>query len=194
MKVAIVKYNAGNIQSVINAVRRCGIDPLVTDAGESLRAADKVIFPGVGEASSAMEYLRSKELDSAVASLTQPTLAICLGMQLLCKSSEENEATCLGVVPYRVRRFPAGVLKVPQVGWNTISSLKSSLFTNIDEDAHVYFVHGYFVEGCDKTIARSEYGTEFSAAIQHENFYGVQFHPEKSGPVGEKILENFLSI
>ncbi|HYJ91840.1 MAG TPA: imidazole glycerol phosphate synthase subunit HisH [Pyrinomonadaceae bacterium] len=194
MKVAIVKYNAGNIQSVTNAVRRFGLDPVITDSGEELKSADKVIFPGVGEASSAMDYLRSKNLDTAIKSLTRPVLAVCLGMQLLCKYSDENEAECLGILPYKVQRFPANRLKIPHMGWNNISSLKSSLFENVADDSRMYFVHSYFVESVDETIAHTAYGSEFSAAVQHENFYGVQFHPEKSGQVGAKLLENFLKI
>ena len=194
MKIAIVKYNAGNIRSVVNAIRRLGIDPVVTDRADELQRADKVIFPGVGEASSAIDYLRSKGLDTAIKSLTRPVLAICLGMQLLCEYSEENETQCLGILPNRVRRFPNSELKVPHMGWNNISSLKSPLLKNIDEGSRVYFVHGYFVGTNDKTIADGDYGLPFSAAVQHENFYGVQFHPEKSGLVGARILENFLEI
>jgi glutamine amidotransferase len=194
MKIAIVKYNAGNIQSVINAVRRFGLEPIVTDRTDELTSADKIIFPGVGEASSAMDYLRSKNLDTAIKSLTQPVLAICLGMQLLCKYSDENNTECLGVLPYRVQRFSTDGIKVPQIGWNNILSLKSSLFNDVTEDSRVYFVHSYFIEKSDKTIAATTYDSEFSAAIQHENFYGVQFHPEKSGVIGAKILENFLKL
>jgi glutamine amidotransferase len=194
MKIAIVKYHAGNIRSVVNAVRRLGIDPTVTDCGKELQGADKVIFPGVGEASSAMDYLRSRNLDAAIRSLKQPVLAICLGMQLLCEYSEENDTQCLGILPETVGRFPNAGLKVPHMGWNNISSLKSPLLKEIDEGSRVYFVHSYFVEKNDKTIADAEYGSPFSAAVQHENFYGVQFHPEKSGRVGAQILKNFLEM
>lgn len=194
MKIAIVKYNAGNVRSVINALKRFGVEPIVTDSGDELSGADKVIFPGVGEASSAMNYLRSKNLDAAIKSLKQPVLAVCLGMQLLCKYSDENDTQCLGIVPFEVRRFPADEMKVPHVGWNNISSLRSALFEYITEDSRVYFVHSYFVEKTEETIADTVYGAEYSAAIQHENFYGVQFHPEKSGLVGARILENFLKL
>jgi glutamine amidotransferase len=193
LKVAIVKYNAGNVQSVANALHRLGIDPVLTDDAEDLRSADKVIFPGVGEASTAMNYLRERQLDTVIKSLTQPVLAVCLGMQLICESSEENDATCLGILPYRVRRF-IGEVKVPQIGWNVISKLRSPLFAGIEHGSHVYFVHSYFVENGEYTIAETPYGIDFSAAVKHENFYGVQFHPEKSGRVGAKILENFLNL
>jgi glutamine amidotransferase len=194
MKVAIVKYNAGNIRSVTNALDRLGVESIVSDDAETLKTADRVIFPGVGEASSAMNYLRTRKLDEVIKSLQQPVLGICLGMQLLCGFSEENNTDCLGILPYSVPRFPNSDLKVPQIGWNNISGLKSPLFAGIAEDAYVYFVHGFYVEKGDETIATAEYGLEFSAAVQHENFYAVQFHTEKSGAVGAKILENFLKI
>jgi glutamine amidotransferase len=194
MNVAIVKYNAGNIRSVTNALDRLGVESVVSDDPETLKTADRVIFPGVGEASSAMGYLRTRKLDRVIKSLRQPVLGICLGMQLLCSFSEENDTDCLGVLPYRVRRFPNGDLKVPQIGWNNISGLKSPLFEDITEDPYVYFVHTYYVEKGDETIATAEYGLEFSAAVQHENFYALQFHAEKSGAVGARILENFLKI
>jgi glutamine amidotransferase len=194
MKVAIVKYNAGNVESVKNALNRLGVEPILTDDAETLQTADKVIFPGVGEASSAMNYLRERNLDETIKSLTQPVLGICLGMQLLCESSEENETKCLGILPYRVRKFESDVLKIPQMGWNNIFDLKSDLLKGIDEDSFVYFVHSYYVESGTETIATCDYGLNFSAAIQHKNFYAVQFHAEKSGAVGAKILENFLGI
>lgn len=194
MKVAIVKYNAGNVESVKNALNRLNIEPILTDDAEELRSADKVIFPGVGEASTAMDYLRSRKLDSVIKSLTQPVLGICLGMQLLCESSEENETRCLGIVPYRVRKFVSDKLKVPQMGWNNIFDLKSELFAGIEENSYVYFVHSYYVESGAETIATCDYAGEFSAAINYKNFYAVQFHAEKSGAVGEQILENFLGI
>lgn len=193
MKVAIVKYNAGNVQSVTNSLIRLGVEPLVTEDAEILRSADKVIFPGVGEASSAMKHLCERNLDAIIIALKQPVLAICLGMQLLCESSEENDTECFGILPYRVTRFPIGV-KVPQMGWNNISGLRSPLFEGVAEGSPVYFVNSYFVEKGEHTIADTTYGTEFSAGLRHENFYAVQFHPEKSGPVGAKILENFLKI
>lgn len=159
-----------------------------------LGAADKVIFPGVGEASTAMRYLRKRGLDTTIRSLTQPVLGICLGMQLLCRSSDENDAQCLGVVPFEVRKFRSDDLKIPHVGWNTIADLRSALFDGIESDEHVYFVHGYFVETGAETTAVSDYAGRFSAAFEQENFYGVQFHPEKSGKAGERILANFLKI
>jgi len=194
VKVAIVKYNAGNIQSVKNALNRLGVEPTLTDDADILRSADKVIFPGVGEASSAMNYLRERNLDTAIKSLKQPVLAICLGMQLLCEASEENDAKCLGVLPFKVRRFSTPELKIPQIGWNNIVGLKSQLFQGVADGARVYFVHSYFVEQGQYTTANSSYGSNFSAAAVYENFYAVQFHPEKSGKIGARILENFLKI
>ena len=198
MKVAIVKYNAGNVESVGNALRRLGVEPILTDEPESLRSADRVIFPGVGEASSAMRYLREKKLDELIVDLTQPVLGICLGMQLLCEFSEENSTRCLGILPYRVRRFASETLKIPQMGWNQIFNLKSDLFADVQENSYVYFVHGYYVEtGAEtgaETVAACEYEVKFSAAVNYKNFYAVQFHTEKSGAVGERILENFLNI
>lgn len=194
MRVAIVKYNAGNTASVANALKRLGVEPLVTDDSNELRSADKVIFPGVGEASTAMKYFRDRNLDSVIRSLTQPLLGICLGMQLMCMSSEENETDCLGILPYRVRRFESETLKIPHTGWNRISDLSSPLFAGIAEGERVYFVHGYYVETGDSTTATCEYGERFSAAIGRDHFHAIQFHPEKSGAVGERILENFLNI
>ena len=194
MRVAIVKYNAGNTASVANALTRLGVEPLVTDNADELRAADKVIFPGVGEASTAMKYLRERHLDAVVRSLTRPVLGICLGMQLMCESSEENNIDCLGILPYRARQFVSDTLKIPHTGWNRITNLKSPLFAGVAEGEHVYFVHGYYVETGDSTTATCEYGQRFSAAISRNNFHAVQFHPEKSGAVGERILENFLNI
>lgn len=194
MKVAIVKYNAGNVESVKNALNRLGIELILTDNAEKLKTADKIIFPGVGEASSAMRYLREKKLDLTIKSLTQPVLGICLGMQLLCEFSEENETTCLGILPFRVRLFTPENLKVPHIGWNEIFSLQSKLFECVEEKSYVYFVHGYYVESGENTIAKCDYGVNFSAAVQHKNFYAVQFHTEKSGTVGARILENFLKI
>ncbi len=194
MKVAIVKYNAGNVESVKNALVRLGVAPVLTDEAETLRTADKVIFPGVGEASTAMNYLRERNLEEAIKSLTQPVLGICLGMQLLCASSEENETKCLGILPYRVRKFESDSLKIPQMGWNNIFDLKSDLLKGVEENSFVYFVHSFYVETGAETIAACDYGLKFSAAIRHENFYAAQFHTEKSGAVGERILENFLKI
>ena len=194
MKVAIVKYNAGNTGSVANALKRLGVDPLITDHPDELAAADKVIFPGVGEASSAMRHLREKGLNAVIPNLKQSVLAVCLGMQLLCTRSDENDTTCLGILPQIVRPFQNDILKVPQIGWNNISNLRSPLFSGISDDSWVYFVHSYFVEMCDETIAVTDYGSQFSAAVSVKNFFGVQFHAEKSGDVGEKILKNFLKL
>jgi glutamine amidotransferase len=194
MTIAIVKYNAGNVESVKNALNRLGVEPILTDDPEILQAADKVIFPGVGEASTAMNYLRQRNLDQVIRSLNQPVLGICLGMQLLCDYSEENETKCLGVLPNQVRKFTAQHLKVPQMGWNNIFELKGKLFDGIVENSYLYFVHGYFVETGKETIATCDYGINFSCGVEHRNFYAVQFHPEKSGEIGSRILENFLNI
>ena len=194
MKVAIVKYNAGNIQSVTNALNRLGVESAVTDDAETLRTADKIIFPGVGEASSAMNYLRTRNLDTVIKSLKQPVLGICLGMQLLCEFSEENHTQCLSVLPYKVRKFESDELKVPQIGWNNAFDLKTDLFDGIEENSYFYFVHSFYVESGAATIATCNYGLNFSAAVNYENFYAVQFHAEKSGIVGAKVLENFLKI
>ena len=194
MKVAIIKYNAGNTGSVANALKRLGVHPLITDHPDELAAADKVIFPGVGEASSAMRHLREKGLNAVIPKLKQPVLAVCLGMQLLCTRSDENDTTCLGILPQIVRPFQNDILKVPQIGWNNISNLRSPLFSGISDDSWVYFVHSYFVEMCDETIAVTDYGSQFSAAVSVKNFFGVQFHAEKSGDVGENILKNFLKL
>jgi glutamine amidotransferase len=194
MKIAIVKYNAGNVESVKNALNRLGIEPVLSDDAETLRSADKVIFPGVGEASSAMRYLKERNLDAIIKDLTQPVLGICLGMQLLCDFSEENSTACLGLLPYKVRKFESAELKIPQIGWNNIFELKSPLFAGMSENLFVYFVHSFYVEYGAETIAAADYGLKFSAAVNHKNFYAVQFHAEKSGAVGERILENFLKI
>jgi glutamine amidotransferase len=194
MKVVIIKYNAGNTASVTNALKRLGVEPAISDDPVEIRSADKVIFPGVGEASTAMNYLRGRGLDEVITSLTQPVLGICLGMQLMCGSTEENDAQCMGLLPYRVRKFESGSLKVPHTGWNRIGRLKSRLFDGVDEGTRVYFVHGYYVEVGEMTTALTEYGGAFSAAAENGNFFAVQFHPEKSGEAGERILKNFLSI
>ncbi|CAN5220148.1 imidazole glycerol phosphate synthase subunit HisH [soil metagenome] len=194
MRVAIIKYNAGNTASVMNALSRLGVQAVITDDADEIRSAAKVIFPGVGEASSAMKYLRERGLDQIITSLTQPILGICLGMQLMCESTEENDAQCLGILPYRVRRFESGSLKVPHTGWNKIGRLKSRLFDGVDEGTRVYFVHGYYVEAGAMTTALTDYGSAFSAAAETGNFYAVQFHPEKSGEAGERILKNFLNL
>jgi len=194
MKVAILKYNAGNTASVSNALERLGVTPAISADADALRSADKVIIPGVGEASTAMAHLRERGLDAVIRSLTQPVLGVCLGMQLMCAESEENDTECLCIFPYRVRRFTANGLKVPHMGWNTITDLRSSLFDGVAQNQYVYFVHGYYVEPGEQAIATCMYADRFSAAISHGNFHGVQFHPEKSGAVGQTILENFLKL
>ena len=192
MKLAIIKYNAGNIQSVLNALERLGVNAEVTDDAEKIRSADKVIFPGVGEASSAMRSLKENNLDMVIKELKQPVLGICVGMQLLCAHSEENDTGCLNIVPVRVKKFSSSFkLKVPQVGWNTIFELQSRLFQNIPDESYIYNVHSYYAENSPYTIAKCDYGLEYAAAIKKDNFYGVQFHPEKSAEVGETILRNF---
>lgn len=204
MKLVIIKYNAGNIQSVLFALERIGIDAEVTDDIEKIQQADKVIFPGVGEASSAMEYLKERKLDEVIKHLHRPLLGICLGMQLLCKHSEENDTDCLGIVPVNVKKFLPGIpepdsvqsktFKVPQIGWNNIYDLKSSLFKGVAENSYIYNVHSYYAEDSDYTIAKCNYGTPYAAAVSHGNFYGVQFHTEKSAGTGELILKNFLDL
>ena len=196
MTVAIIKYNAGNTRSVIFALERLGIVPLVTDDIEEIQSADKVIFPGVGEASTAMQYLKERNLDSIIKNLTQPVLGICLGMQLLCKHSEENNTDCLGIFDCNVHRFsfPDKELKVPHVGWNKIENTLKPVFSDINLEPYCYFVHSYYAGLCEETTAETSYGITFSAALQKNNFYGVQFHPEKSAGIGEQILKNFLKI
>lgn len=194
MELAIIKYNAGNIQSVLFALERIGVQGVVTDDPERIRSADRVIFPGVGEASTAMQYLRERKLDLLIKEIKQPLLGICLGMQLLCSHSEENDVDCLGVFNTSVRRFPETALKVPQIGWNNIETLKGPLFRGIKEKEYFYFVHSYFAEANEETIAVSNYGQRFASALSKNNFYGVQFHPEKSANAGEQVLKNFLTI
>lgn len=191
--IAIVKYNAGNVRSVLNALQRLGVEATVTDDSALLKSADKVIFPGVGEAATAMAYLQARGLDQVLRELRQPFLGICLGMQLMCAHSEEGDTDCLGMFPERVRRFPAGE-KIPHMGWNEIEQLNGPLFDTVPEKSDLYFVHSYFVELGPDTVATTRYGTEFAAAIQKDNFYAVQFHPEKSGTVGSDILKNFLNL
>jgi glutamine amidotransferase len=193
MKVAIIKYNAGNIRSVIFALERIGITPIVTGNAAEICSADKIILPGVGEASSAMNYLKEKKMDEVILSLKQPVLGICLGMQLMCKYSEEGNTTCLGIFDQKVLKF-SEKMKSPQIGWNNIYNLKTDLFKNIEEQSYMYFVHGYYAEIGENTIAKTNYGIEYSSALQKNNFYGGQFHPEKSGDVGEKILKNFIAL
>lgn len=194
MKVAIVKYNAGNTASVANALQRLGVEPIISDDSETIRQADRVIFPGVGEASTAMNYLRERRLDAVISNLRQPVLGICLGMQLLCKSSEENDTSCLGIIPASVRKFPTGRVKVPHVGWNTFGEFSSALFQGIADSSFVYFVHAYFIETNEHTSATCDYAGLFSAGIEYRNFYAVQFHPEKSGETGARVLQNFLKL
>jgi len=197
MNIAIIKYNAGNIQSVLIALERIGFKAIVTDDAATIRSADKVIFPGVGEASTAMNYLRERELDKLIVSLQQPVLGICLGMQLLCDHSTENDTACLGIFDkVQVKQFaPENKnLKVPQIGWNSITSLKTNLFKDIQEKSYCYFVHGYYADISPYTIATTNYVKPYSSALKKNNFYGVQFHPEKSAATGERILKNFLSL
>ena len=199
--IAIVKYNAGNIRSVVNALRRVGVEPVVTDSAAELRAAERVIFPGQGEAGTTMAYLRESGLGDIIRSLTQPVLGICIGQQLLCESSQEGGGTpCLSVYPgatvqhFRSLWQGAGE-KTPHIGWNTIHSLRSPLFEGVSEGAYVYFIHSYCVPEAQWAIARTEYGgAEYSSAMQRGNFYATQFHPEKSGAVGERILHNFIHL
>lgn len=194
--LTIIKYNAGNIQSVLYALERIGMEATVTDDHEKIRSSDKVIFPGVGEASSAMKYLHEHGLDSVIKDLRQPVLGICLGMQLMCKYSQENDTNCLGIFDTDVKRFQVEdlKLKVPQIGWNQLSDIGMPLFAGIHEKPFCYFVHSYYAGRCDETAATTEYGIKFSSALQKDNFYGVQFHPEKSAGIGEQILKNFISL
>ena len=199
MKIAIIKYNAGNIESVNNALNRLGVKAEITADPHKIRNADKVIFPGVGEASTTMEYLRKHELDKLIISLKQPVLGICLGLQLMCSHSEENDTNCLGIFDEKVLRFipkpgEEFITKVPHMGWNAITNVKSSIFSKDTENQYVYFVHSYFAGLGEHTIATCNYINPFSAALQKDNFYATQFHPEKSGTVGAKILENFINL
>lgn len=193
MDVAIVKYNAGNIYSVINALRRLGIDPQLTDDAEQLRKADRVLFPGQGEARGAMEYLKARRLDEVIRDLKQPVFGICVGQQLLCKHSEEGDVDCIGVFDAEVKRFQPERHedKVPCMGWNSLTNVKSPLFV---ENTYVYFVHSYYVPLCHETAAEANYILPYSAAMHKDNFYACQFHPEKSGQVGEQILKKFLAL
>lgn len=191
--IAIIKYNAGNIKSVQNAVQRLGYETVVTDDKQVLLSAKKVIFPGVGEASTAMQYLKESALDELIINLKQPVLGICLGQQLMCKFSEEGNTDCLGIFDAKVRKFPDNMI-VPHMGWNSFEFVKGKLFEGIATADDVYFVHSYYVEKNDFSLANCKYSVEFSAAMQKNNFYATQFHPEKSAGIGEKILTNFLNI
>jgi glutamine amidotransferase len=194
MDIAIIKYNAGNIQSVLYALERIGFAASVTDDPDKIKAADKVIFPGVGEASTAMQYLRERKLDNLINNLKQPVLGICLGMQLMCRYSEENDTDCLGIFDVTVKKFKTSdpAIKVPQIGWNDIYNLKTSLFKSVPENSFIYSVHSYYAELCDETIATCNYVQPYSAGLRKNNFWGAQFHPEKSAVIGEQILKNFL--
>ena len=193
MRIIIIDYGAGNIKSIQFAFKRLGVDAVLSNNIDEIKAADKVIFPGVGEASSAMAMLRESGLDKVIPTLKQPVLGICLGMQLMCNSSEEGNTKGLGIFDVTVKRFSNSV-KVPQMGWNVISDLKSDLFNGIKENEFMYLVHSYYAEKCTEMIAKTDYEIEYASALQKDNFYGVQFHPEKSGVEGEKILLNFLNL
>ncbi len=197
--IAIINYDTGNLRSVTNALHRAGAEFIITSEEKALRSATKVIMPGVGEASSAMAKLCERGLHHIIPTLTQPLLGICIGEQLLCEMSEEGDAECLGIFPTKVKRLPSVSsdgerLKVPHIGWDTIENLKSPLFRGIRESSYLYYVHSFAAELCAATIASTTYGTEFSAALNINNFYGTQFHPEKSGGIGEAIIKNFLEL
>ena len=193
MKIVVIKYNAGNIGSVANTLERLGIECEVTDDPAAIRNADKVIFPGVGEARSTMKYLKESRLDQLIPDLKQPVLGICLGMQLMCSWSEEGDTPAMGIFPQKVELFH-GSVKVPHMGWNSISFNQDGLFRGIESGSYVYFVHSYFVESGASTLATCDYGIRFSAALHRDNFYAVQFHPEKSGEIGQQILKNFIEL
>ncbi|MCF8273461.1 MAG: imidazole glycerol phosphate synthase subunit HisH [Flavobacteriaceae bacterium] len=193
MKLVILNYGAGNIKSIQFAFNRLGLDAVLSNNPEEISAADKIIFPGVGEASTAMNKLKESGLDRLIPNLNQPVLGICLGMQLLCNSTEEGHTKGLGIFNTVVKRFSNDV-KVPQMGWNVIKNLKSDLFSGIKENEYMYLVHSYYAEHCAETIATTDYGVNYASALQHKNFYGVQFHPEKSSLAGAKLLQNFIEL
>lgn len=196
MNIAIVKYNAGNIYSVVNALKRLGIEPLLTDNAEQLLKADKVLFPGQGHAGEAMDYLRAHKLDRVIRELRQPVLGICVGQQLLCKHSEEGDTECIGIFNAEVKRFQPQRHedKVPCMGWNQLYNIKSPLYKGLNDGCYTYFVHSYYVPLCEDTIATADYILPYSASMHKDNFYTCQFHPEKSGKAGEQILRNFLEL
>ncbi|MEK6477977.1 imidazole glycerol phosphate synthase subunit HisH [Catalinimonas sp. 4WD22] len=193
MKIAIIKYNAGNVQSVIYALQRFGLEPKLTDDVEYIQQADKVIFPGQGEASSAIRYLKSKKLDELIMNLKQPVLGICIGLQLMCAHSEEGDTPCLGIFKEKVKKFPPKD-KVPHIGWNTLENKKGLLLNGLRDDAYLYYVHSYYAEVGEETVGETNYILPFSAVMEKDNFYAIQAHPEKSGKDGEVILKNFLDL
>ena len=193
MKIVIIDYGAGNIKSIQFAFKRLGVDAILSNKVDEIISADKIIFPGVGEASSAMRMLKESQLDMVIPNLKQPVLGICLGMQLLCNKTEEGNVKGLGIFDTNVKRFSNNV-KVPQMGWNTINNLKSELFNGINDNNYMYLVHSYYAEQCIQSIATTNYDIEYASSLQHNSFYGVQFHPEKSSVTGSKILENFLKL
>ena len=193
MNVAIVNYNAGNVQSVTYALRRLGVEPVLSDEAEVISTADRVIFPGVGEASTAMNFLKAAKLDEVIVNLKQPVFGVCLGLQLMCRHSEENDTDCLGIFDLEVKKFEPA-LKVPQMGWNTLGVMNSPLFEGLGTEPYLYFVHSFYAALSEDTIAVTDYINPFSAALHKDNFYALQAHPEKSGKAGAKILENFLKI
>ena len=193
MSLIIIDYGAGNIKSIQFAFKRLGVDAILSNNIDEIKTADKVIFPGVGEASSAMKMLQESGLDKIIPTLKQPVLGICLGMQLMCNFSEEGNTKGLGIFDVEIKRF-SNAVKVPQMGWNTVSNLKSALFTGVKENEFMYLVHSFYAENCKESIATTTYETSYAAALQKNNFYGVQFHPEKSSLAGEQLLKNFLEL
>jgi glutamine amidotransferase len=193
MNIIIIDYGAGNIKSIQFAFKRLGVDAILSNNIDEIKTADKVIFPGVGEASSAMKMLQESGLDKIIPTLKQPVLGICLGMQLMCNFSEEGNTKGLGIFDVEIKRF-SNAVKVPQMGWNTVSNLKSALFTGVKEKEFMYLVHSFYAENCKESIATTTYETAYAAALQKDNFYGVQFHPEKSSVAGEQLLKNFLAL